>query len=99
MQSAFSPALAQWVFFEREKKWIPDSKHFTFFMPKNDLFFDFWTPLIFGPKARKKFGPFFFSGFGGGGTPRGVTPHGILGGAGTPVPPKSASGLHTPMVP
>ena len=29
-----------------------------FFMPKNDLFLNFWTPLIFGPEAL-----FFFSAF------------------------------------
>ena len=28
---------------------MPDSNFFTFFMPKNDPFFDFWTPLIFDP--------------------------------------------------
>ena len=35
---------------------MPGSNFFTFFMPKNDLFFDFWTPLIFGPEARFFFG-------------------------------------------
>ena len=29
--------------FLRKKNWISDLKFFTFFMPKNDLFFDFWA--------------------------------------------------------
>ena len=35
-------------FFWEKKTWMPDSKIFTFFMPKNDLFFDFGTPLFSG---------------------------------------------------
>ena len=37
---------------------MPASKFLMFFMPKNDLFFDFWTPLDFGQEAQ-----FFFRHF------------------------------------
>ena len=43
----------------RKKNWSPDSKFFTFFKPKNDLFSIFEPPpLIFRPKARKKLAQF-----------------------------------------
>ena len=40
----------------RKKNWTPDSKNFTFFMPKNYLFFNFGSPLLSGRR------PNFFPG-------------------------------------
>ena len=58
VQSAFSAALVGWKKFE-EKKWMPDSKFFTFFSPKKDLFFHFLDPHGFRAEGPKKFfGPF-----------------------------------------
>ena len=36
--------------FLRKKNWSTDSKFLTFLTPINYPFFDFWIPLVFGPK-------------------------------------------------
>ena len=55
------------IFFPTKKKWMLDSKIFTFFKPKNDLFGDFLDSTYFraaGPKKKidpkKNLGTFFF---------------------------------------
>ena len=56
VQSAFSAALVGWKIFEEKKNWMPDSKFFTFFMPKNDFFFRFLDPPYFRAGGRFFFG-------------------------------------------
>ena len=88
------------IFFLRKKKWIPDSKFFTCFMPKN-IFFQFLDPPDFRAEDPKNILAHFFSPFRGvEGYPGGYggDPMVFFWGGGTPTPPKSASGLHTPMV-
>ena len=63
------------IFFLREKKWIPDSKYFPFFMPKPNFFRFFDPPPDFraeGPKKNMAHFFYFFFLFGGWGVPPGV---------------------------
>ena len=47
------------IFFsDKKKKWMLDSKIFTFFKPKNDLFGEFLDPTYFWPQ-KKFLGTFF----------------------------------------
>ena len=48
------------IFFLREKKKNSGFQIFHIFYTKKPPFLDFWIPLIFGPKARKKKARFYF---------------------------------------
>ena len=55
VQSAFSAALVGCKIFEKILFGVRIRNFSHFLCQKNDLFFDFWTPLIFGPKAQNFF--------------------------------------------
>ena len=52
VQSAFSAALMGWKILEKKKMDFGFEIFHIFYAKKRPFFFDFWTPLIFGPEAR-----------------------------------------------